>query len=197
MKFSQDSIDTFFEYSVHIPTRTLYIGDQSETENAEVDYKTAAYAIKALHLLDAISHEEIRILVNTLGGCVYSAAGIFDAIKACKSHVTAEAIGACMSSGAVILQAADHRVIHPSATFMLHDGVIAMADHARDVETWANWSKQQRRRMYEILASRTDRKWTYWARKCGNDVVLDAETALSEKLVDQIAGYNPPLTSVA
>lgn len=185
MRFSKDTVDQFFSHGVHLPSRTLYVGD---SETSEISPQTSATFVKGLHLLQAVSKDSVRVLLQTIGGCSVSGMAIYDAIAQCECHVSIEVLGGAMSMGAVILQAADERLMHRNATFMLHDGQMGMQANCRDVENWAAWSRESRKRMYEIFAKRTERKPAYWARKCESDCIMDAQQALDEHLIDRIIG---------
>lgn len=186
MKLAKESIDRFFDYGLHLETRTVYIGDHV---GGAVDSHAAERAVKALYLLTAASKEQpIKILLNSQGGCWYSGMAIFDAIAGCPCPVTAEAYGSAMSMGAIILQAADERLMQPNATLMVHDGSEVFQGQARNFEAWGEQSKNLRNRMYEIYAKRSGQTVQYWKRKCASDFILTAEEAVAEGLADKIVG---------
>jgi ATP-dependent Clp endopeptidase proteolytic subunit ClpP len=182
MPADKDSIDRFFDYDIHVESRTVYLGDGDEG----VDRLMAAKLIKAMHLLNVVD-DAITILLNSFGGCWYNGLAIFDAIASSPCHVTAEVLGAAMSMGAVILQAADERVLHRHASLMLHDGFeTRTGDIPKTFENWAEESKRSRRQMYRIFADRSGQPASYWERVCASDFILTAEEAKSEGLVDRI-----------
>lgn len=115
-EYLRDDVDHFFDYDLHIPSRTIYIG-------GECDLLQAEYLTKGLHLLKARSLDQtINIIMNNPGGDEYHGMAIYDAIAACKQHVTITAYGHAMSMGSWILQAADDRVLTPNCTVMIHYG---------------------------------------------------------------------------
>ena len=174
----KENIDRFFDYGIHTDARTIYVGD--------IDQDASANVIKAMRLFNS-NPQPITILLNSFGGCWYNGMAIYDAIHDSPCHVTMEVLGSAMSMGAVILQAADDRVIHPHATLMIHDGLESREnDTPRTFEAWAVESKRNRQTMYRILADRTGKTVRYWERKCGSDYLLDATEALAEGLVDQV-----------
>src|SRR5271166_6582243 len=113
----KDDVDRFHDYSIHIPSRTIFMGTEnlSETdfEESGVDTSMAERQIKNLHLLDSISKDEITILMNNIGGDVIHGMAIYDAIRSCQSHITIKVLGHAMSMGSIILQAADERLMLP------------------------------------------------------------------------------------
>lgn len=115
-------------------------------------------AIKAITYLNTISDKPMVIIMDSPGGDWYHSLAIFDIIKSSRCHVTIIATGYCCSSGSVILQSADLRVISPSCIFLIHDGTTELSDHTRNVESQAEQSKLDRKRMYEIYQDKMKEK---------------------------------------
>lgn len=191
-KIVRESIDRFFDYGIHIETRTIYMGseeyDMFDGGETGTDHKMAERIIKAIHILGATPDKPIKIIMNNLGGDWYHGMAIYDAIKACPCHVTIEVMGYAMSMGSIILQAADERTIHPNASIMVHDGYDGFSGHAKNFEVWAEQSKKLRQKMYKIYAEKTGKEKKYWEKKCTLDFIMDADEALAEGLVDNIIG---------
>lgn len=90
--------------------------------NEPVDSTTAAELNVSLLALDAISHEEIKLILNTPGGEVSSGLSIYDMIRnVIKSPVTAICAGDAASMGFIIFLAADKRLMLQDSRLMLHD----------------------------------------------------------------------------
>lgn len=185
-RLNRESIDRFFDYDIHVETRTVFISDVAD--DGEIGPHLAERVIKSLHLLSAANKDPIRIILNTFGGDWYSGIAIYDAIKSCECHVTIEVYGAAMSMGSIILQAADERIVHENSTIMVHDGSDFFDGHARNMEKWAEYSKSIRQKMYQIYADRTGKSIGFWEKKCTLDMILTAKQAKELGLVDRIAG---------
>jgi ATP-dependent Clp protease, protease subunit len=185
----RESIDRFFDYDVHVETRTIYMGSivSNETYESGTDAILAERMIKALTLLGTTPDKPIRILMNNLGGYWFHGMAIYDAIKACPAHVTIEVFGQAMSMGSIILQAADDRILHPNAWVMVHDGTDGFAGTPKSFEAWAVHSKKIRKKMYEIYAERSGKPASYWEKKCANDYILSAVEAVEEGLADSVS----------
>lgn len=177
----KESIDRFFDYDVHVETRTIVMSGSDGVDAAQADRM-----IKALSLLSITPDKPIKIIMNSPGGDWYHGMAIFDAIRACPCYVTVEVLGMSMSMGSIILQAADERVLHPNATVMIHDGVDSFEGLPKSFEAWAGQSKKLRKKMYEIYADRSHKPILYWERKCSSDYILDAHEAVSEGLADRV-----------
>ncbi|KPJ97100.1 MAG: hypothetical protein AMJ55_00345 [Gammaproteobacteria bacterium SG8_15] len=119
----REDIDRFYDFNIHVPTRTLFMG-------TETDEIMAESVIKGLAMLST-NDQPIKILMNNLGGDEYHCLAIYDAIASCKAHVTIVAYGHAMSAGSWILQSADDRVLSPNATVMIHYGNWGYEDHVK------------------------------------------------------------------
>lgn len=187
MRLVRESIDRFFDYDIHLETRTLWIGDDKEEG---VSQRTSEYAVKSLHMLQqAAPDKEITIYLNSFGGCWFNGMAIYDAIKLCPCPVTCYVVGSAMSMGSIILQAADTRLIYPNATIMVHDGYeTRVNDTPRTFQNWADYSKKSQQLMYRIYAEKSGRPVSFWRKKCGVDLILTAQEAKELGLVDAIYG---------
>jgi ATP-dependent Clp endopeptidase proteolytic subunit ClpP len=96
-----------------------------------VDYLMSQRVLKNLVILDGLNNDPITIMLNSPGGDVNHGLAIYDAIKACKSHVTVIVYGMAMSMGSIILQAADERIMSANSSQMIHYGTLALDGHAK------------------------------------------------------------------
>jgi ATP-dependent protease ClpP protease subunit len=62
--------------------------------------------------------------------------------------------GMAMSMGAIILQAADYRMMMPNSTMMLHYGTNGIYDHTKNFIRWSEDSKRINRVMEDIFVNR-------------------------------------------
>lgn len=192
-RYSKDSLDRFFDYDIHVESRTIYFGSlDSDLEGQEsgVDSSLANRVIKGILLLQHISKEKIKIIMNTPGGDWYHGIAIYDAIMSCPCPVRIEVIGHAMSMGSIILQAADERILYPNSTIMIHDGHEGDKGGGLSPKSFQSWAKESKRNcktMYQIYANRSKNKDVkYWERKCSNDYILSPRQAIIEGLADDI-----------
>lgn len=163
-KVLRDDIDKWMEYGIYLPNRHIYMGsvaynyDQGETGT---DHLMAERAIKNLHVLDSLAPDgtkEITIIMNNLGGLLYHALAIYDAIMACRSPVTIIGTGHVMSAGSLIFQAADDRVLSPNARVMIHYGTTGYYDHPKIVRSWMKEDEKVGQLMRNIYLERIREK---------------------------------------
>lgn len=196
-RLNRDDIDRFHDYSLYIPTRTIYMGSESyDSEDGEsgVDGLLAERMIKNLSILDGMSEEPINIVMNNPGGDFYHGMAIYDAIKACRGEVTVTVYGHAMSMGAAILQAGDHRVLAKNSKVMIHYGSMGLSEtHAKIFEKWAEESKKINVDYESILLDKIHEKHPDFARArlrkmLDYDTILTAQEAINFGLADSILG---------
>jgi len=184
-RITKGIIDQFFEFNVLIPTRTIYFG-------GDVDPSTAELAIKALYTLKAINaKKQITLIINTMGGCEYSAWAIYDTIKSLKLPVKTVAHGSCMSAGTIIFLAGDTRLIAENCVFMVHDGSDYAEGHRKNVERWAEFGKRYRRYAYRIYYEEMKKKNKRMTMEkvedmCNLDTILTAKETVKLGLATRI-----------
>jgi len=122
-KLLREDIDRFYDYDIHVPSRTIFMGTECDEDMAE-------RFLKAMSLLDPAG-TEITVVMNNTGGDEYHGMAIYDAIACSKCYVTVIAYGHAMSMGSWILQAADKRIMAPNATLMIHYGTWLADDHVK------------------------------------------------------------------
>lgn len=195
-KLTKGRIDTFIDSNIDVATRTVYLGSALTGDGEELgtDASMAERAIKAIHLLDAVSHAPITILMNNAGGDEIHGMAIADAIELCVSPITVKVFGHAMSMGSIILQAADRRLIAPNAYVMIHYGTPMHADpdlHSLEQQMWAKEDVKFNDKIERLYLRRINEVHTS---KTQDDVkellkfgtIFSAEEAVSIGLADQV-----------
>lgn len=163
-KPTTDDLEHFYNFGIHLPTRTLYMGSESDDEGSEsgVDYVMAERVIKGLHLLETSApagDKPITIIMNNPGGDCTHGMAIFDAIKDCVNHVTIHVKGNVCSMGGYILQAADERILSPHCVFMFHAGYDGHGtNHPKIIKQWVKFNEKQGEVLDKILLDRINAK---------------------------------------
>ena len=192
----KDNIDLFLDDDLNYKDRIIYMGTPVPRgeDSHSVTAFTASHLIKSLILLEKESHENITIILNTMGGDFFACLAIYDFLKSCNSQITIIGTGAIMSSGSVILQAATAgcRLLTKHATVLIHDGSDGFSGNARDFEKWGENSKRMRDVMYRIFAENCgeagigSHKADWWRKKCKDDWIMNSEEAVKNGVADSI-----------
>lgn len=193
-RINRDDVDKLYDYDLYIPSRTIYMGSvQSDMSDGEsgVEAIMAERVIKALHLLDQ-KEEPITIIMNNPGGDWYHGMAIYDAIKACKSHITIKVYGMAMSMGGVILQAADERIMAPNSRFMMHYGSMGLeTTHSKVFDKWSEENKRINKEMEDLLLDKIRQKHPNFTKQqleklLDYDTILTAQETVNMGLADSI-----------
>lgn len=195
-RVNRDDIDKFHDYGIYVPKRTIYLGSvnvDSDGGEAGVDASMAERVIKNLTILDTVKEEAITIIMNNPGGDVNHGLAIYDAIKACRSHVTVKVYGYAMSMGSVILQAADNRVMAPNSSQMIHYGEMGVEKHQKTVYKIADEAKRIDRWMEQMYLEKIQAKHPKFTlqrlkQMLNFDTFLTAEQSVELGLADEVSG---------
>ena len=188
MRFNRYNLHQFFDYGINPDTKTLYIEDVNGGD--EVNASMANNVLKGLHLLDNIPNDkEITIIMNSIGGDVYHGLAIYDAIQACKCKVVIKIFGQAFSMGAIILQAADERLLSPNARLMIHYGSVSLDDSAKNTYRWTDEAKRLDNLFDVIILDRVkDRHPRFTKAKVQGllqfDTIMSAEESIELGLAD-------------
>jgi len=194
--YNDTNIELLFDpdIGIDVPKRVIYLSNKtydSEGEATGVDSKLADFVMKSLDYLNHKNTKPIKIALNNPGGYVTDGYAIYDKIISSKSKIDIYVYGKAMSMGSIILQAGNKRILSPNTYILIHDGTMGINSNAKNFESWAEWSKFERKRMYKLYAQRSGKSEEYWEEKCQNDYILSAEQAVEEGLADEILGISP------
>ena len=190
---TREDIDRFFDYGLHAPTRTIYIGScstLSDDQESATDYRMAEYAIKALHVLD-LTNGAITIRMNNMGGDYCHGMAIYDAIKGCSNEITIIGTGYVMSMGLIILQAGDHRFLTENASVMWHPGESSFEGHTTNLQATAKEEARtlelcHRLAAQHVLAKNISMSQDDFNQMFKFDVFLSAQQAVDLGFADSI-----------
>lgn|SRR6185312_871033 len=152
----------------------------------EIDLADVGYMSQFLLLYPVRSTQKkpINLILNTPGGGVYAALGIYDTLRGCGHKIHTKAVGVCMSAGVLLLQAGDERVATPNTTFMIHEAAGFTGGYVSHAEA----SQKELTRVHtlakQLIEARIGRKLP--VRKGGTPTFLTAEQALEMNLIDRI-----------
>jgi ATP-dependent Clp protease, protease subunit len=76
-----------------------------------------------LRYLSLVNQKPITLCLNTPGGSLTDALGLYDVIRATSKSVPVDivTVGSCMSAGVLLLQAGTRRLSYPATQFLIHE----------------------------------------------------------------------------
>lgn len=169
-------------YSRLLKDRIVFLGTPINDQVANV------VIAQLLYLESDDAEKDIRLYINSPGGVVTSGLAIYDTIQHVRPQVATYCIGQAASMAAVILAAgaAGKRVALPNARIMIHQPLGGAQGQATDIEIQAKEILRLRTRLNEILATHCGRNMDDILRDTDRDKFMDAQTAKSYGLVDEV-----------
>jgi ATP-dependent Clp protease protease subunit len=164
-----------------LKTRTVLV-------TGEVDHELAEKVISQLLVLDAESHDPIRVVITSNGGHVESGFAIHDIMRFVQSEVIAIGAGWVVSIAVPILFGAkkEKRYALPNTRFMIHQPMGGVGGQASDVRIAAQEIMRIRERLNQMISNETGQPLEKVAADCDRNFWLSAEEAKEYGLISQI-----------
>jgi ATP-dependent Clp protease protease subunit len=156
----------------------------------DVDQDMLSKVQKAI--LNRSSNAPLYFILNSGGGDVTSGLAIINLLERHKGKVTIEVLGEAESMAAIVLQAADLRLMNKYSHLMIHSGEIEPpSGKEKDIEAWIKLSKVQDQICDELILRKIQKKkpdysWMKFKQEIANDNYFSAKQALEWNLVDKI-----------
>jgi len=151
----------------------------------EIDEETSLNFEKQFRQCEMLPVDTIMISIHSSGGCVYSALRIIDIMSNSEKKIITVCSGCCMSAAALLFSQGDVRFMSKTATIMVHDASIGMAEgNLQDVECEAVELRRLTERGYSMMSRAIGKKDNWFLKRCGRNVdkYIDCEEALKINL---------------
>ena len=173
MKDVKDS----FEYDVLVNTREIVaVGN--------IDNEFYIKLVKNILLLK--DKKDITIYLNSPGGDVSLAVGLYDLIQSLDCEVTIIILGEASSAASFLLQAADNRLVSKNSTLMMHDWSCAIHESASNIKNLVSIADKIFDNMIDIYLSKSSMTKKQFRSKIKTDWYLTAEESVSLGFADGI-----------
>lgn len=159
--------------------RMVYLYDQFHQETAED-------ITKKLIAMDAVSNEDIYLIINSYGGQVYSLMAMIDAINNLKSKVNTVCLGIGASCGAVLFSLGNKRYIGENSKLMFHQ-VSTMAWGTVDqIENDLKEAKELNDKLFNLVLGRSKLDNNGLADIFAKDSYITAASAIEKGFADEV-----------
>lgn len=198
-------IQDVHSHGINPYNREIYLHGYIDNVDEEplMDYRMAVSFHKNLTLLDRINSKPIVVHMHSIGGEWNSGMAIYDAIRFVQSPVVIIAYSQAASMSSIVLQAADLRLLHRNAAFMIHYGYVGMEDNYISAKSSMEFFERTNTTMLDIYVERcmggpyfegwTEKKVrTFLDRKMKDkqEWYLSAEEAVNHGFADGIIGVD-------
>lgn len=173
---------SFDIFSRLLKDRIIFLGTPINDEIANV------VMAQLLHLEGEDPDKDINLYINSPGGSVTSALGIYDTMNFIRPKVSTICMGQAASAAAVLLAAGEpgKRFILPHARVLIHQPSGGAQGQSVDIEIAAREVDRLRDALDTILAKATGKTKEEINRDTERDYILNAQEAVAYGLVDDI-----------
>lgn len=158
--------------------------------SSSVDSKLADKIIKQLLILEKLDPKaEIKIMINSPGGEIYSGFAIYDMAKFVSCPITTIVMGLAASMGSVLSLVGDdgRRLALPNARILIHQPLLMGAEGAAtDLEIQSKQILKTRKLLAKLYAEKTGKTSAQILKDMDRDYWMTAEEALKYGLIDKI-----------
>lgn len=137
--------------------------------------------------------KDIAFYINSPGGVVSAALGMYDTMQYIRSPVSTVCLGMAASAGSLLLTAGakGKRFALPNARIMVHQPSGGAQGQATDIEIQAREILELRKRLNEIYVQHTGRDLAEIERKMERDSYMSATEARDFGLIDEVVAKRP------
>jgi len=158
--------------------------------SGSVDGKLADKVVTQLLILEQTDPKaEIKILINSPGGEIYSGLAIFDMAKFISCPITTVVMGLAASMGSVLSLVGDdgRRFALPNSRILIHQPLLMGAEGAAtDLEIQSKQIIKTRKLLAGMYAEKTDKTAANILKDMDRDYWMTADEALKYGLIDKV-----------
>ena len=169
-------------YSRLLKDRIIFIGGPIDDDLANI------VIAQMLFLEGDDPDKDINLYINSPGGSVSAGLAIYDTMQYIKCEVSTICVGLAASMGAFLLAAGakGKRKALPNAEIMIHQVSGGAQGQATDINIQAEQILKLKKRLNEILASRTGQSVERVTQDTERDNYMSAEEARVYGLIDEV-----------
>lgn len=130
--------------------------------------------------------DELTVRINSMGGEVFAAVAMYNALVGHPARVTTVIDGVAASAAGFVLQAGDIRQSHANGTFHAHPAQGFAYGSADEIEQYLTLLRNTDEIIQQIFAARTGLAEARLTELLGRETWLKAEQALDEGFIDEI-----------
>ena len=154
----------------------------------EINQKLAEKVTNQLIMLDSLSHEPIKVLINSQGGHVEAGDTIHDMLRFVNSKIMMIGTGWVASAGIIIYLAADkeNRFSLPNTRYLIHQPSGGVYGQATDIQIEATEIIRMRERLNRIISKATGQKYEKVVKDGDRNFWLNVEEAKEYGVVNKV-----------
>jgi ATP-dependent Clp protease protease subunit len=126
----------------------------------------------------------VVVWIDSYGGSVFAAAGIYNALKEHKGTVTVKIDGKAMSAASVIAMAGDKILMSPVAVMMVHNPLTEVYGYASDLRQVADILDEIKEAIVNAYQLKSGRSRNKISAMMDDETYMSAKTAMKEGFAD-------------
>ena len=142
----------------------------------------SASPIKFRTELSKHNNKPLTVWIDSYGGNVFAASGIYTALKEHKGGVTVKIDGKAMSAASVIAMSGDRILMSPTALMMIHNPITGAYGYAKDLRKAADVLDEVKETIINAYAFKSGRTRNSVSALMDGESYMSAKTAIKEKI---------------
>jgi ATP-dependent Clp protease protease subunit len=130
--------------------------------------------------------KDITVWIDSYGGDVFAAAGIYNALMEHKGQITVKIDGKAMSAASVIAMAGGEVLMSPMALMMIHDPMVGIMGYfkAAELKDYAVYLDEVKEAIINSYQLKTNRARNKISSMMDDETYMSAKTAVKEGFAD-------------
>lgn len=137
--------------------------------------------------------KDITVWIDSYGGSVFAAAGIYNALKEHDGKITVKIDSKAMSAASVIAMAGDEVLMSPMAVMMIHNPLTAAYGNMHDLRKVADILDTIKESIVHAYTLKTGRSRNKISQMMDDETWMSANVAVKEGFADGILYQDQPL----
>lgn len=156
--------------------------------SGEINNEMATKIVSELLCLDSISHDDINLYINSIGGNVIDGFAIYDTMNFVKSDVCTICIGEASSLGAILLLngAKGKRCALENSEIMIHQPLGSVNGQATDIEITSKRINEIKEKINKIISNKSGTPLKKVKNDVERDYYMNAKEAQTYGIIDNI-----------
>jgi len=164
-------------------------GDIVDDDNAWVYemFEMAATSPNAFKTeLEKVKGKPLTVWIDSYGGNVFAATGIYNALKEHDAPVTVKIDGKAMSAATIIAMAGKEILMSPTSIFMIHNPLTEAYGYASDLRKTADILDEVKESIMNAYELRTKQSRDHISDLMDDESYMSAKTAIKEGFADSM-----------
>lgn len=136
--------------------------------------------------------KDITVWIDSFGGDVFAATGIYNALKEHDGNVTVKIDGKAMSAATIIAMAGNSILMSPSSIFMIHNPLTEIYGYASDLRKTADILDEVKEAIINSYQLKTGKSKNKISELMDNETYMSAKTAIKEGFADDMLYKDNP-----